>query len=49
MRAFLRFLKPLQAAEVGPIGELVLVNDGETVEGTLILMSEWKTKLPEYV
>ena len=28
-------------------GELELVkNDGTTVEGTLILMSEWKTKLP---
>ena len=49
MRAFLRFLKPLQAAKVGPIGELVLVNDGETVEGTLILMSEWQRKLPSYL
>lgn len=30
-----------------PAGELELVkNDGETVEGTLILMSEWKAKLP---
>lgn len=31
-----------------PAGELELVkNDGETVQGTLILMSEWKAKLPE--
>jgi type III restriction enzyme len=33
-----------------PAGELELVkNDGETVEGTLILMSEWKAKLPAYL
>lgn len=32
-----------------PIGELELVNSGETVEGTLILMSDWKSKLPEYL
>lgn len=33
-----------------PAGELELVkNSGETVEGTLILMSEWKAKLPEYL
>ena len=33
-----------------PAGELELVqNNGETVEGTLILMSEWKAKLPEYL
>lgn len=33
-----------------PAGELELVkNDGETVQGTLILMSEWKAKLPEYL
>ncbi|GGB29431.1 DEAD/DEAH box helicase [Allosediminivita pacifica] len=33
-----------------PAGELELVkNNGETVEGTLILMSDWKTKLPEYL
>ena len=31
-------------------GELELVqNNGETVNCTLILMSEWKTKLPEYL
>jgi type III restriction enzyme len=30
-----------------PVGELELVKDqGEVVQGTLILMSEWKTKLP---
>ena len=33
-----------------PAGELELVqNNGETVEGTLILMSEWKTKLPVFL
>ena len=33
-----------------PAGQLELVqNDGETVEATLVLMSEWKTKLPEYL
>jgi len=33
-----------------PAGELELVkNNGETVEGTLILMSEWKSKLPAYL
>lgn len=33
-----------------PAGELELVkNNGETVEGTLILMSEWKSKLPDYL
>ncbi|QGM47556.1 DEAD/DEAH box helicase [Methylocystis heyeri] len=32
-----------------PVGELELVKEGETVEGTLILMSEWKAKLPEYL
>jgi len=34
---------------VTPVGELELVNNGESVEGTLILMSEWKTKLPAYL
>jgi type III restriction enzyme len=30
-----------------PAGELELVqNNGETVQGTLILMSEWRAKLP---
>lgn len=32
-----------------PVGELELVNEGETVEGTLILMSEWQAKLPAYL
>ena len=33
-----------------PAGELELVkNTGETVQATLVLMSEWKTKLPEYL
>lgn len=33
-----------------PAGELELVkNNGETVSCTLILMSEWKTKLPRYL
>ena len=33
-----------------PAGELELVkNTGETVLGKLILMSEWKTNLPEYL
>ena len=33
-----------------PAGELELVkNTGETVQGTLILMSEWKTKLPKFL
>lgn len=33
-----------------PAGQLELVqNNGETVDGTLILMSEWRAKLPEYL
>jgi len=33
-----------------PAGELELVqNNGETVQGTLILMSEWKVELPKYL
>ena len=33
-----------------PAGELELIkNTGETVQGTLILMSEWKAKLPEFL
>ena len=33
-----------------PAGELELIqSNGETVQGTLILMSEWRTKLPEYL
>ena len=35
--------------ETTPVGELELVNEGETVEATLILMSEWKVKLPAYL
>lgn len=35
--------------EATPVGELELVNNGDTVEGTLILMSEWKAKLPAYL
>lgn len=35
--------------EATPVGELELVNNGEAVEGTLILMSEWKAKLPAYL
>jgi type III restriction enzyme len=33
-----------------PAGELELVkNNGESVQGTLILMSEWKAKLPQFL
>ena len=32
-----------------PVGELELVNTGETVHGTLILMGEWRAKLPGYL
>ena len=33
-----------------PAGELELVHkNGETVQCTLILMSEWKAKLPDYL
>lgn len=36
--------------ETVPAGELELVqNNGETVQGTLILMSEWRAKLPEFL
>ncbi len=36
--------------ETTPAGELELVrNNGETVHGTLILMSEWKAKLPDHL
>jgi type III restriction enzyme len=31
-----------------PVGELELVHGGDVVAGTLILMSEWKSKLPAY-
>lgn len=32
-----------------PVGELELVSNGETVEATLILMSEWRTRLPQWL
>jgi len=32
-----------------PVGELELVNSGETVVGTLILMSQWQAKLPRHL
>ena len=49
-RDALNFLsKHFRWDEVTPVGELELVNNGESVEGTLILMSEWKTKLPAYL
>jgi type III restriction enzyme len=36
--------------ETAPVGELELVKSkGETVRATLVLMSEWKTKLPDYL
>lgn len=35
--------------ETTPVGELKLENNGETVEGTLILMSDWKAKLPAFL
>ncbi|KAM3108253.1 DEAD/DEAH box helicase [Phormidesmis sp. 146-33] len=35
--------------DVTPVGALELVNEGETVEGTLILMSEWRAQLPSYL
>lgn len=49
-REALAFLSEhFQWDEATPVGELELVNNGETVEGTLILMSEWRTKLPDYL
>lgn len=36
--------------ETAPVGELELVkNNSETVKATLVLFSEWKTKLPTYL
>jgi type III restriction enzyme len=36
--------------DTAPIGELELVkSEGETVRATLVLMSEWRAKLPEYL
>lgn len=49
-RAALSYLSDhFQWDEATPVGELELVNEGETVEGTLILMSEWQAKLPAYL
>lgn len=49
-REALAFLSEhFQWDEATPVGELELVNNGETVEGTLILMSEWKAQLPAYL
>lgn len=49
-REALTFLSEhFQWDEATPVGALELVNNGETVEGTLILMSEWKAKLPAYL
>ncbi len=49
-REALSFLSDhFQWDDATPVGELELVNNGETVEGTLILMSEWKAKLPSYL
>lgn len=49
-REALTFLSEhFQWDEATPVGELELVNNGETVEGTLILMSQWKAKLPAYL
>ena len=49
-REALAFLSEhFQWDEATPVGELELVNNGETVEGTLILMSEWKAQLPAHL
>ncbi|MDF1653064.1 hypothetical protein P1J24_30140, partial [Pseudomonas aeruginosa] len=49
-REALSFLSEhFQWDEATPVGELELVNNGETVEGTLILMSEWQAKLPTHL
>ncbi len=49
-REALSFLSEhFQWDEATPVGELELVNNGETVEGTLILMSEWEARLPNYL
>lgn len=50
-REFLAFLSDaFQWDDYTPAGELELVkNTGEVVQGTLILMSEWRAKLPEYL
>lgn len=49
-RKVLSFLSDqFQWDEARPGDELELVNNGETVEGTLILMSEWRAKLPTFL
>ncbi|WP_417456145.1 DEAD/DEAH box helicase [Kordiimonas sp.] len=49
-REALSFLSDhFQWDDATPVGELELVNSGESVEGTLILMSEWRAKLPAYL
>lgn len=49
-REVLAFLSEhFQWDKATPVGELELVNNGETVEGALILMSEWKAKLPAHL
>jgi type III restriction enzyme len=50
-RDVLRFLTTSFSWELAvPVGTLaVLKPDGTTVEGELILMSEWKSRLPEYL
>lgn len=50
-REVLNFLSgAFQWDDYTPAGELELVkNTGETVQGTLILMSEWKAKLPAFL
>lgn len=49
-REALSFLSEhFQREETTPVGELELVNHGETVVGTLILISEWQAKLPAHL
>ncbi len=49
-REALSFLsKHFQWDKATPVGEMELINNGETVEGTLILISEWRAKLPAYL
>lgn len=49
-RETLSFLSQhFQWEESTQVGQLELVNNGEIIEGALILMSEWQTKLPSYL
>ncbi|CAM5792542.1 DEAD/DEAH box helicase family protein [Castellaniella caeni] len=49
-RDLLDFLSSnFQWDRVSPVGDLELVSPDTTVEGTLILMSEWQAKLPAYL